>query len=151
MNAAGTLSHATVEWRTINWRRIDRNVRRLQIRIAEAMKQGRRGKVHALRRILTRARCAACWAVRKVTESRGKNTPGIDGKTGSTPEEKQEAVCALQHGRYSPRPLRRIDIPKAGGKKRRPLGIPALSDRARQTLHALALDPIAETLADPNS
>ncbi len=151
MNAAGTLSHATVEWRTINWRRVNRNVRRLQIRIAEAMKQGRRGKVHALRRILTRALGAACWAVRKVTESRGKNTPGIDGKTWSTPEEKQEAVGALQRGRYSPLPLRRLYIPKAGGKKRRPLGIPVLSDRARQTLHALALDPIAETLADPNS
>ena len=91
MNAAGTLSHATVEWRLINWRRVNRNVRRLQIRIAEAMKQGRRGKVHALRRILTRALGAACWAVRKVTESRGKNTPGIDGKTWSTPEEKQGA------------------------------------------------------------
>lgn len=151
MSAAGTLSHATVEWRTINWRQVNRNVRRLQSRIAEAIKQGQRGKVHALRRILTRSLGAACWAVRKVTESPGKKTPGIDGKTWSTPEEKQEAVCTLQRGRYSPRPLRRIYIPKAGSQKRRPLGIPTLSDRARQTLHALALEPIAETRADPNS
>jgi RNA-directed DNA polymerase len=33
----------------------------------------------------------------------------------------------------------------------RPLGIPTMKDRAMQALHRLALDPIAETTADPNS
>lgn len=124
MNVTGTLPHPTVDWHAINWRKVNRNVRRLQSRIAKAIKEGRRGKVHALRRILTRSWSAACWAVRQVTENRGKKTPGIDGVVWSTPKDKQNAIRALQRGRYHPLPLRRIYIPKADGKKRRPLGIP---------------------------
>ena len=33
----------------------------------------------------------------------------------------------------------------------RPLGIPTMRDRAMQALYLQALDPIAETMADPNS
>src|SRR3990172_9944980 len=33
----------------------------------------------------------------------------------------------------------------------RPLGIPTMKDRAMQALYLLALDPVAETRADPNS
>ena len=35
--------------------------------------------------------------------------------------------------------------------KMRPLSIPTMTDRAMQTLYKFALDPLAETLGDPNS
>jgi RNA-directed DNA polymerase len=151
MTVTGTLPHAPGEWRVINWRHVCRSVRRLQIRIAEAMRARRPGKAHALRRILTRSLAAACWAVRKVTENQGSKTPGIDGTIWSTPEDKQAAIGAMRQGPYSPLPLRRIYIPKANDTRRRPISIPTMADRARQALHTLALEPMAEGLADPNS
>jgi RNA-directed DNA polymerase len=49
-------------------------------------------------------------------------------------------------GRRQRRPLTR----RKNGKLR-PLGIPVMQCRAMQALYLLALEPVAETLADPNS
>jgi RNA-directed DNA polymerase len=85
-----------------------------------------------------------------VTENPGKRTPGLDGILWNTPARKAQAVTTLRHRGYRPTPLRRIYIPKSNGKKR-PLGILTMRDRAMQGLHLLAVDPIGECQADPNS
>ena len=140
------------DWHAIDWRTMDRNVRRLQARIAQAVIAGKRGKVKALQRLLTHSFSAKAVAVRRVTENHGKHTPGVDGVTWDTPEKKTEAVRTLGRRRgYHPQPLRRVYIPKKSSqKKRRPLGIPCMFDRAQQALYQLALDPVAETVLDAN-
>ena len=125
-------------------------MRRLQARIVQATRDGRWGKVKALQRLLTHSLSGKALAVRRVTENQGKHTPGVDGETWDTPLQKAQAVQALRQHGYQPWPLRRVYIPKKHGAKR-PLGIPAMRDRAMQVLYLLALDPVAETLADPNS
>jgi RNA-directed DNA polymerase len=101
--------------------------------------------------ILTRSYSARCLAVRRITENSGKRTAGVDGKKFDTPQQKAQAIETLNTEDYKPQPLKRIYIPKNTGKKLRPISIPTMQDRAQQALHLLALDPIAETTADPNS
>jgi RNA-directed DNA polymerase len=147
---AGAVSNATMNWHDIEWEKVHRNVRRLQARIVKATQEGRWGKVRALQRLLTRSFSGKALAVKRVTENRGKNTPGVDGEIWDTPAKKMQAVHELRQRGYRPQPLRRMYIPKSSGKMR-PLGIPTMKDRAMQALYLLALDPVAETLADPNS
>lgn len=147
---AGAVSNATMNWHDIEWEKVHQNVRRLQARIVKATQEGRWGKVRALQRLLTRSFSGKALAVKRVTENRGKNTPGVDGEIWDTPAKKMQAVHELRQRGYRPQPLRRTYIPKSSGKMR-PLGIPTMKDRAMQALYLLALDPVAETLADPNS
>jgi len=140
----------TVDWHQINWTRCQGNVRRLQARIVKATKEGRWGKVKALQRLLTHSFSGKATAVKRVTENQGSGTPGVDEITWSTPKSKSQAMMSLRQKGYKPQPLKRVYIPKANGKKR-PLGIPTMKDRAMQALYLLALDPVAETMADKSS
>jgi RNA-directed DNA polymerase len=54
-----------------------------------------------------------------------------------------ELEQALKAEEYQPEPIKRVEIPKAGGKKR-PLGIPAVKDRIVQTALKLVIEPIFE-------
>jgi RNA-directed DNA polymerase len=148
----GALSHATVAWHTINWYAVHRTVRRLQARIVKAVQAGRWGKVRALQHLLTHSFSGKALAVRRVTENDGRQTPGVDGILWDTPAKKIRALEELRQRDYRAQPLRRIYIPKTGSTNRwRPLSIPTMHDRAMQALYLLTLDPIAETLGDPNS
>ncbi len=147
---AGAPTNAEVDWNSIDWKKVNRNVRRLQARIVKAVEEGRWGKVKALQRLLTHSFSGKALAVRRVTENRGKNTPGVDGEIWNTPQKKAQGIMSLRQHGYRAQPLRRTYIPKRNGR-RRPLGIPCMLDRAMGALYKLALDPIAETTGDPNS
>jgi len=112
----GAASSEAAEWYAIEWPTIQRNVRRLQVRIAQATKAGRWGKVRALQRLLTHSYGGKALAVRRVTENTGKKTPGVDQEIWDTPEKKIQALHALKRRGYQPQPLRRVYIPKSDGK-----------------------------------
>ena len=150
VSGAGASSPAALMWDQSNWPRIEAEVKRQQMRIAKAVREGRWGKAKALQRLLAHSHSGKMLAVKRVTESKGKRTPGIDGQVWQTPTAKCKGMLSLRHHGYRPMPLRRVYIPKSNGK-RRPLGIPCMRCRAMQALWKLALEPIAETLADPNS
>jgi RNA-directed DNA polymerase len=148
--AVSAPSGAPQHWHDIDWWRVQRNVRAMQIRIAKACREGNWRRVKTLQRMLTRSRSARYLAVRRVTENQGKRTAGVDRVLWDTPDAKWKAANGLKRHGYKPRPLRRVFIPKSNGKER-PLGIPTMTDRAMQALYLLALAPIAETTGDPNS
>lgn len=150
VNPSSASSRVPDSWLTIDWRRVVRNVRAMQIRIAKATQAGDWRRVKALQRSLVRSFSAKASAVRRVTENQGKRTAGVDRVLWDSPESKWEAIGRLRQPGYRPLPLRRVYIPKSNGKER-PLGIPTMRDRAMQALYLLALEPVSESTSDPNS
>ena len=146
----GASSNKTSDWQAISWPKVWRQVRRLQLRIAKAIGAGKHGKAKALQWLLTHSRSAKLLAVKQVTDNKGAKTPGVDNKVWRTDRQKHVAAQNLKRRGYRPQPLRRLYIPKKNGKLR-PLSIPVMQCRAMQALHALALKPVAETVADRNS
>jgi RNA-directed DNA polymerase len=64
---AGAPTYMAVDWPSIDWRKVNRTVRRLQARIVKAIKEGRWGKVKALQWLLTHSFSGKALAVRRVT------------------------------------------------------------------------------------
>ncbi len=148
---AGARSGLKKLWEGFNLNRAQRNVRRLQARIVKAFQKGQFNKVKVLQGLLVRSLGARILAVKRVTSSRGARTPGIDGQRWISPTSKMAGALSLRKRGYKAQPLRRVNIAKPGSKKTRPLGIPTIRDRAMQALYLMALEPVSETDADPNS
>ena len=137
-------------WEAIDWQKALAYVKKLQVRIVKAQKEGHYSKVKSLQWLLTHSFYAKALAVKRVTSNQGKRTSGVDHELWLTPQAKWDAISKLNRRGYRPQPLKRHYIPKKNGKMR-PLGIPTMTDRAMQTLYKFSLEPIAETYADPNS
>src|SRR5262245_46858452 len=132
-----------VNWDAVLWRVVDEDVRRLRQRIFAATRAGDVKRVRSLQKLMLRSRSNALVSVRQVTEvNDGRATAGLDGKVITSPREKAELVDEIQRSGNSWRaqPAKRVYIPKANGKQR-PLGIPAIADRAQQARVRNALEP----------
>ena len=135
-------SSLMVAWKHIAWTGVHRYVFRLQKRIYRATQCGDVRTAHKLQKVLMKSWYARLLAVRRISQdNRGKNTAGIDGVKSLTPAARWRLANTLRlEGKASP--LRRTWIPKRGSTTdKRPLGIPTLQDRARQTLVRQALEP----------
>jgi RNA-directed DNA polymerase len=145
------VSNHDITWNDVNWKEIENRVRRIQLRIYRAKRNGDKKKVHKLQKFLMTCFEAKLMAVRQVTTlNRGRKTPGVDKQVASTPNDKMRLVRSLElnGGAYV---IRRVWIPKPGKTEKRPLGIPVILDRAKQTLVKLALEPEWEAVFEPNS
>ena len=140
-----------MEWKGINWRKLERMTFKLQKRIFQASERGDVKACRKLQKTLIRSWSAKCIAVRRVTQdNQGKNTAGVDGVKSLTPKQRTNLVGKLKlEGKA--KPTRRVNIPKPGTSETRPLGIPTINDRALQALCKMALEPEWEAKFEPNS
>jgi RNA-directed DNA polymerase len=132
-----------VDWDAVQWRRVEDDVRRLRQRIFTATQAGDLARVRNLQKLMLRSRANALLSVRRVTEiNAGRTTAGVDGRVVLDAGEKADLATFIQRGAsgWTPRPVKRVFIPKANGKQRG-LGIPVIADRALQALTVSALEP----------
>jgi RNA-directed DNA polymerase len=151
----------TVEWKDLNWRKLERVTFKLQKRIFQASERGDVKAVRKLQKTLINSWSAKCIAVRRVTQdNQGKNTAGVDGIKSLTPKQRMNLVGRLKLTNKV-KPTRRVNIPKPGTTETPPQaphargvwggGIPTINDRALQALVKLALEPEWEAKFEPNS
>ncbi len=121
-------------------------VRQLQRKLYLAAKKNSKRKFHALFDKLSREDILReAWKRVKTNGGAG----GIDGISLNDVEnygvEKLLAEIRqnLQEGNYRPKPVKRVYIPKADGKKR-PLGIPVIKDRIVQMAVKIVIEPVFE-------
>lgn len=139
------------KWDEINWRKLKRSVYKLQKRIYQASKSGDWKRMKHLQKLLLKSKSAKLLAVRRVTQiNKGKKTAGIDGVKSLSPTQRLKLANKLDMNEKS-KPVRRSWIPKPGKTEKRPLGIPTMTDRAKQALVKLALEPEWEAKFAPNS
>ena len=140
-----------VEWHSIDWRKLEKRVYKLQKRIYQASNRGDIKALRKLQKMLMKSWSARALAVRRVTQdNQGKKTAGVDGVKSLSPKQRLELVNKLHLGTKAS-PTRRVWIPKPGTEEKRPLGIPTMKDRALQALVKLALEPEWEARFEPNS
>ena len=146
---------APFDWRQVDWRRVEDDVRRLRQRIFTASKAGDLARVRSLQKLMMRSRANTLHSVRRVTErNAGRLTAGVDGEVVLTPEARARLVERIEHSAepFKALPVRRVYIPKRGGStKRRPLGIPVILDRCHQARVVSALEPEWEARFEPRS
>jgi RNA-directed DNA polymerase len=148
---SNTSLKTTAEWRSINWRKLERRVFKLQKRIYRASQRGDIKALRKLQKMLMKSWSAKALAVRRVTQDNtGKKTAGVDGVKSLTPKQRLDLATKLNL-RAKASPTRRVWIPKPGTEEKRPLGIPTMKDRALQALIKLALEPEWEARFEPNS
>lgn len=80
---------------------------------------------------------------------RNKGAGGVDGKTVErylleSPKRLPQVQAWLKAGQYTPKPVKRVWIPKLGSKELRPLGVPTVEDRVVQTAIRNVIEPIFE-------
>jgi RNA-directed DNA polymerase len=131
-------------------RKISEYVKRMQYRIAYAAKNKQRLDKLRYMDELASSNAIRFYAVQHVcVNNRGRNTAGVDNILDD--KARCELAYSLKMGEGASY-IRRVEIPKPGTNKTRPLGIPTIYDRCIQYIICQVLEPAAEaTYLDANS
>jgi RNA-directed DNA polymerase len=134
-----------INWHAIDWQVINKRVNNLRRRIYRASANGNIKLAGNLQKLILKSNSNKLLAIRRVTQiNQGRNTPGIDKVIINTDRDREKLVQELTKiTPSSVQPIKRVYIPKKGGKTR-PLGLPTILDRCKQAIVKSALEPFWE-------
>lgn len=135
-------------WKNLPWKKLRKNLFRLQCRLWKAVREGDQKRANSLQKLILKSRSARLLAIRQVTQlNKGKKTAGIDGKASLSFKERIELDNLLKEKvkTWTHNKLREIPIPKKDGTKRI-LKVPTMQDRAWQCLIKYTIEPAHEAI-----
>ncbi|HEX3008397.1 MAG TPA: reverse transcriptase N-terminal domain-containing protein [Bacteroidales bacterium] len=94
-------------WSSINWKKVNRDVKSLLTRIVKSVKAKHFHKAKALLHLLTRSFYGKLLAILRVTTNQGSRTYGVDKVLWDTPEKQWKAIEQLSIKGYKAKPLKR--------------------------------------------
>ena len=139
-------NNASELWKNIPWRKLRRDLFRLQCRVFKAIQVGDKRKAKYLQKLILKSLAGRMLAIRQVSQlNTGKKTAGVDGKASLSCEERLDLNEVLRNNtsNWYHQGLREIPIPKKDGTTRL-LKIPTVADRAWQCLVKYAIEPAHE-------
>ena len=126
-----------------------------QENIARAKREGNVALAESLAEEIILSNFGRAVAVQTVASNKGARSPGLSKESFRTNKDYVTMMATLEEivvdpKKYKATPLSRIYIPKKDGSPR-PLSIPSYTDRCLQALYKLAIEPMAEEVADISS
>lgn len=138
------------QWLAEDWKSIKANVTSYQKYIYNSAKVNNFSEVWRMQHYLILSREAKLLAIDNVMTSNGALTPGVDKWLALGDFDKYSILNILNLDGTADC-IRRVYIPKPGTLERRPIGIPTIIDRCKQSLVKLALEPELEARFESNS
>ncbi len=134
-------------WKKIPWKKLRKNLFRLQRRLFKAIQAGDKRRARNLQKLILKSFAARLLAVRQISQlNAGKKTAGVDGQKSLNFKQRfalAEKLLKADDWKHSK--LREIPIPKKDGTTRM-LKVPTMADRAWQCLVKYAIEPAHEAL-----